>query len=195
MAHLQDYEDAMTEKDKAFAALDCAEAKNAITAAWNWARDATGHAVAAGLCTWEEADDAEGNGRRPDTAALGKLFEKGATISGPVKIRNFTPHKLVIHNEDGTMVQIESEGQIRVTEQVTRTFAIETTGGKIVAVVNKEYGKVKLPDIADNEIIVVSKMVLDIVADHPRVFAPDTGPDSAVRSAEGQIVGIRRLQK
>ena len=59
MAHLVDYEEATTEKDKAFAALECSERKSAKARAWGWAEAAIEHAVSATLCSQAEADKAE----------------------------------------------------------------------------------------------------------------------------------------
>ena len=49
MGHLTDYENAVTELDKALAAIDCSEAKAANDRAWGWADTAIGVAQAAGI--------------------------------------------------------------------------------------------------------------------------------------------------
>lgn len=74
MAHLVAYEEATTEKDKAFAALECSERKSAKARAWGWAETAIAHALEAGLCNEEEVDEAVGKGRWPDLSALKTLF-------------------------------------------------------------------------------------------------------------------------
>ena len=77
MAHLVDYEEATTEKDKAFAALECSERKSAKARAWGWAEAAIEHAVSATLCSQAQANEAAGHGRWPNLSALKTLFKKG----------------------------------------------------------------------------------------------------------------------
>jgi len=79
MAHLVDYEEATTERERAFAALECSERKSAKARAWGWAETAIAHALEAGLCSEEEAGKAVGQGRWPDLNALKTLFGKGVT--------------------------------------------------------------------------------------------------------------------
>ena len=49
MAHLVEYEEARTEKEKALCAIECSRAKSAKSGAWSWADRAVEHAVAAGI--------------------------------------------------------------------------------------------------------------------------------------------------
>ena len=106
-------------------------------------------------------------------------------------LRNFTPHELVIFDELGnTILRLPSEGQIRVNEFVEDAGEIDN-----IPVVVKLYGKAKLPELADGEYLVVSKIVLDAMPDNDRLLSPDTGYNSVVRGKDGKILGVRRLQK
>lgn len=106
-------------------------------------------------------------------------------------LRNFTPYELVIFDELGnTILRLPSEGQIRVNEFVEDAGEVDG-----VPVVTKLYGKAKLPELADGEYLVVSRVVLDAMPDNDRLLAPDTGYNSVVRDKDGKILGVRRLQK
>lgn len=67
MAHLLDYEEAKTEKEKGLAALACSRAKSAKSGAWSWAETAARHAEACGI---ENAVELLGSGRWPELDAL-----------------------------------------------------------------------------------------------------------------------------
>ena len=55
MAHLLDYEEAVSEKDKAYKAIEIVHAKNSKRLAWSWVETAAQHAQKAGLeNAWDE---------------------------------------------------------------------------------------------------------------------------------------------
>jgi hypothetical protein len=107
-----------------------------------------------------------------------------------MKLRNFTPHTLVVFDDSGKVIlSLPSEGQIRVNETIKDIGKIHN-----VPIVSKQYGKAHLPAYADDEWLVVSKIVLDAMPDTPRLLAPDTSYNSVVKDKNSRILGVRRLQ-
>jgi hypothetical protein len=114
------------------------------------------------------------------------LLEHGA------KLRNFTPHPLVVVDEESKEVlNLSSEGSIRLREKI-EGFPQVVDG---ITFVEKEYqASDDLPSPEEGVLIVVSKMVMDAISNRLDLVCPDTGPDSAVRDADGRIVAVKRLQ-
>jgi len=116
-----------------------------------------------------------------------------------VNIINLTPHELTLVGENDEVI-----GRIIPTGQVARvkTLATEvgqvTVDGHAVPIVSTVYGKIEnLPEPQENTIYVVSIMVVNALGTGTRsdVVAPDTGPQSVVRDAQGQIKGVRRFTR
>jgi len=110
----------------------------------------------------------------------------------PTKLVNLTPHPVVLALEGEERVIPPSGGVARVS---TTTEVIGTLDG--VPVVRTRIGQViGLPEPEVGTVYIVSSLVAQAAAAMGRddVLAPDTGPDSAVRDADGRIVAVRRLQ-
>lgn len=112
-------------------------------------------------------------------------------------MRNLTPHPITIRtgSVDTTLLP-DPAGAARVTTTARPLGAEMVPDGRAVPTVTVDYGDiVGLP--ADDEPIIVSTIVLEAVRRlqpwRRRAYAPDTGPDSAIRDAVGQIVAVRRL--
>ena len=124
-----------------------------------------------------------------------------------MNIINLTPHPITIRNLDdngevnsevtlapsGTVARLNQSVEIKESIPVI----VETEGIKdhmldiLVGVVS--YGGIEgLPPYQDGIYYVVSSMVASAV-NRRDVFAPDTGPDSVIRNASGQIEAVQRL--
>lgn len=130
-----------------------------------------------------------------------------------MRIRNFTPHPLNIHFDDGTVWSYPSEGAVRVTEEDDtddlRDPEIQSPDGSEVRTVpsvrHKYAGLEGMPDPDDlkaGDVLVVSIVVMQYMGnlgayelgnDRVLLRSPDTGPVGAVRDEDGRIVGTRRL--
>lgn len=121
---------------------------------------------------------------------------------------NLTPHDLTIYFGDprdpATVVAVwKSAGVARVEEVTGESAGVsvdmqEPYGGTcVVESVTKSYGSIEgLPDSSVGIIFVVSLVVLQALrGSRQDVYAPDSGPESAVRDAQGKILGVRRLMQ
>jgi hypothetical protein len=109
-----------------------------------------------------------------------------ATTLGAVRLRNFTPHEVVIVLEGGESIRIASEGAARVTE---RRRPVGAVGG--VPVFAQSFGDVEgLPDALPGVIVIVSSIVLHAAGCRTDLVAPDTSA-GAVRDDAGRVVGTR----
>lgn len=113
-----------------------------------------------------------------------------------MKFVNLTPHALNIVDADGnTILSVAPSGTVaRVTTQ-------QTVVGNIagIDIVRTVFGDIDgLPAPQPDTVYVVSTLVLQALKDagvsRNDVVAPDTSPQSAVRNADGQIVGVKRFQ-
>ena len=115
-----------------------------------------------------------------------------------MRVMNLTPHELTLVGENGKVLgRIAPTGQVaRVNTQATKVEAVEINGNSI-PVVATEFGEViDLPESQDGTIYVVSILVVQAVRGlRDDVVAPDTGPESVVRDAQGQIKGVRRFTR
>jgi hypothetical protein len=116
-----------------------------------------------------------------------------------MKIINYTPHKVNYFDEQNVCVASwEPEGEpVRVSELVNPRPNHQLS--EEFAICAKLYNEIKgLPESEDGIYLIVSIIVLNAnkSLDYPRrdLICPDTGPDSVVRSPEGQIIGVRRFQ-
>lgn len=123
---------------------------------------------------------------------------------------NLTPHELVVYLEDDVAaVAWKSKGLARVKETTEkgpwlRVWLESPEGTKrsdlssaTFASCIKSYGTIEgLPAAQEGTIYVVSLVVLQALAgSRPDCYAPDSGPDSAIRDREGKIVGVSRLMQ
>ena len=109
-----------------------------------------------------------------------------------MKIRNLTPHNVIIIDDDKNVIaEFKPEFQVRVKEVISAKFKIDN-----IPVVVKQYRRAEnLPNEEKGTVLIVSKMVFDAHPDRNDLYCPDTGPDSVVRNKEGNIIGVKRLQK
>lgn len=114
-----------------------------------------------------------------------------------MRIINLTPHRVVVCSSDGRPVRTyEPSGS------VVRLRTLATPAGELLGVplVRLAHGAPEgLPgDLQPGDVLIVSTLALGPVAEAVpsgvTVVAPDTGPESVVRDADGRIVGVRRLQ-
>jgi hypothetical protein len=114
------------------------------------------------------------------------------------RIVNLTPHAIVVFIEDAKTTTYPSEGVIRA----------KTTQMPMGNVPNTEIPLVSMPVITgidnedlllkhSNDDIIVSTLAAEAISKFTTfsntIYVPDSGPLSAVRTDEGQIVGVRRL--
>lgn len=121
---------------------------------------------------------------------------------------NLTPHDLTIYFGDprdhsATAAVWKSTGLARVAEVsgpetgVAFDLMAPYSGSCVVASVTKSYGAIEgLPEPAEGTLYVVSLVVLQALkGSRPDVYAPDSGPESAVRDSFGKILGVQRLMQ
>ena len=105
-----------------------------------------------------------------------------------MKLRNLTPHEIVVYSQDRTTVlfTVPSEGIF------LRVSTDQKTVGDIngIPVQKVEYGEVKdLPAPEEDTVFIVSQMVLSALnGTRSDLVAPDTGK-GAVRDENGRILG------
>jgi hypothetical protein len=93
---------------------------------------------------------------------------------------------------EGQEVEIPPSGQqARVLPRQVRTG--EVNG---IPIVRTEFGEVEgLPEPEENTVYIVSTLVLQALkGSRADVVSPDTSPTSAVRDANGKIIGVRGFQ-
>ena len=115
-----------------------------------------------------------------------------------MRIINLTPHELTLVGGNDTVIgRIAPTGQVaRVITQATRVGQV-VVDGHTVPIVATSYGKVEnLPVTQEDTTYVVSILVIQALrGQRSDVVAPDTGPQSVVRDALGQIKGVRRFTR
>jgi len=109
------------------------------------------------------------------------------------RVVNLTPHEIRI-----------GEIAFPPSGMVARVATVQTDAGALIfdghtfPVVHNTYGEVEgLPDPEPGTIYLVSALVLSALEAQgiyrDDVFAPDTGPQGAIRGPDGQIKGVKRL--
>ncbi len=108
------------------------------------------------------------------------------------KFVNLTPHEVRIFDDDGNEILcIPPSGQ--VARIITEQEVVGYLNG--IPVVRTTFRDVlNLPEPQPNTVFIVSSLVAQAVK-RDDVVAPDTGPESAVRDANGNIVGVKRFQR
>ena len=109
-------------------------------------------------------------------------------------LRNRTPHSIIVVDPCGGIVlDLPPEGRIARVEATT----LEQPPVDGVPVVRTTYGTVTDLDAPEPGVyLVVATLVLQTIGnERPDLLAPDTGPQSVVRDAEGRILGVQRLQR
>ena len=112
------------------------------------------------------------------------------------RVRNMTPHAIVLRTPERDYVfPPDPAGPARVA---TNTEPCVAPWGSTWPVVVTNLGEVEnLPDADGKTIYLVSRIVLDALKGSPfwrrDVLCPDTGPDSAIRDADGKIAAVKRF--
>lgn len=120
---------------------------------------------------------------------------------------NYTPHDVVIYAEDGETVLhvFPSVGNARASADQRQVSEYALPDLKRLPIMSRpKYGIIDWDDKSTGrrgEPDLELNVLVSIVAADPAcseredlgVYVPDTGPDSAVRSTQGQILGVKRL--
>lgn len=118
-------------------------------------------------------------------------------VKTKMKLVNLTPHPIRLVGE--TEVEIGPSGLVARVKAVTETVGevVLDDGTKFPIVRTKFEGLEGLPDPEPDTFFVASTLVAQAASRLGRhdILAPDTGPESAIRDADGKIVGVRRLQQ
>lgn len=116
-----------------------------------------------------------------------------------MRLINLTPHDVNVALNDGRMITIPRSGRVIRVGEVTKPDG-DVNG---IPIVHKDYESVDAEIhelLADPDTVVIVSLPVQMAIRHldesirRRVLSPDTGPDSAIRDANGQIVAVRRLQ-
>lgn len=111
-----------------------------------------------------------------------------------IEVINLTPHEVRVVAENGMDVIYPPSGKVARLQTLNRVISIE---GLPPVVQTEVIGIEGLPAPEPGVVYLTSSLVAQYAARLGRadVFSPDTGPESAVRNEQGQIIGVRRLQR
>ena len=108
-----------------------------------------------------------------------------------MKLKNFTPHNVVIVMNESTKIAIPSDGIARVTETKTATPSIDVDG-VIVETFKSSFGEVEnLPPQEDGVMVIVSAMVASAAKGRDDLLVPG----ELVRDNDGNIIGCKSLRR
>ena len=108
-----------------------------------------------------------------------------------MKLKNFTPHNVVIVINESTKIVIPSDGIARVTEAKTVAPSIDVDG-VIVETFKSSFGEVEnLPPQEDGVMVIVSAMVASAAKDRNDLLVPG----ELVRDNDGNIIGCKSLRR
>lgn len=119
---------------------------------------------------------------------------------------NLTPHELKIQGEGNFMKyypihRLSNGSQFSLRVHMIPQTVVETLPNGVVVVsaprVSSENSIEELVKLLGGAPpIIVSTMCTQILTQYPgAVYVPDTGPESAIRDADGQILAVRRLYR
>ena len=107
-----------------------------------------------------------------------------------MKLKNYTPHNVVIVNES-TKIVIPSDGIARVTETKTITPSIDVDGVTVETFVSA-FGEVEnLPPQEEGAMVIVSALVASAAKGRDDLLVPG----ELVRDDGGNIVGCKSLRR
>lgn len=127
--------------------------------------------------------------------------EKGRTA---MRLVNLTPHDLVVFLEEPTGSRLPRTVTIPKSGQTVRVASTAEVVGEVdlgdarVPLVETKFGALEgLPEPEEGTVYIVSALALQAAktAGRTDVIAPDTGPQSAVRDGDGNILGVRRFTR
>ena len=108
-----------------------------------------------------------------------------------MKLKNFTPHNVVIVINETTKIVIPSDGIARVTETKTATPSIDVDG-VIIETFKSSFGEVEnLPPQEEGVMVIVSAMAADAAKDRNDLLVPG----ELVRDNDGNIIGCKSLRR
>ena len=108
-----------------------------------------------------------------------------------MKLKNFTPHNVVIVMNESTKIVIPSDGIARVTETKTVTPSIDVDG-VIIETFKADFGEVEnLPPQEDGVMVIVSAMAASAAKDRNDLLVPG----ELVRDNDGNIIGCKSLRR
>ena len=108
-----------------------------------------------------------------------------------MKLKNFTPHNVVIVMNETTKIVIPSDGIARVTETKTATPSIDVDG-VVIETFKSSFGEVEnLPPQEDGVMVIVSAMAADAAKDRNDLLVPG----ELVRDNDGNIIGCKSLRR
>ncbi|MDI3329088.1 MAG: hypothetical protein QJR06_11090 [Alicyclobacillaceae bacterium] len=111
---------------------------------------------------------------------------------------NLTAHDITIFAENGEKVVIPKSGQTARVTSVAVPVSYVLMGTIEIPLVETRFGGIEgLPDPEPGVLYVASALAAQAAVAQGRVdvVAPDTGPESAVRDDNGNIVGVRRFTR
>jgi len=89
------------------------------------------------------------------------------------KIKNLTPHKVILKGEDGKVNIFRSMGVIRASEMLVDESFITTDEGDRIKVVRKEFRQPNLPEEQDGIIYIVSLPVCITSPHRKDIYIPN----------------------
>ena len=108
-----------------------------------------------------------------------------------MKLKNFTPHNVVIVINDSTKIVIPSDGIARVTETKTTAPSIDVDG-VIIETFISAFGEVEnLPPQEEGVMLIVSALVASAAKGRDDLLVPG----ELVRDDGGNIVGCKSLRR
>ncbi len=112
-----------------------------------------------------------------------------------LELTNLTPHSVDVYTEYNYVLK-QTYPASGVVARVIENYA-EISSIDDVPVVGRIKSLTYDATVAglprDGKPYIVSRIVLDALPTWPNLFVPDTGPGSAVRNAEGQLIGVTRF--
>lgn len=130
------------------------------------------------------------------------------TLDDKLNLINWTPHAITVLNEnDEIILAIKPFGYVaRLKNKDIPGNDLNINGFSVPVVCKTQFTGFLEPPLIDIKNVIVSMPVADYLLDlyvnsdigsihrkYRNIFIPDSGPQSAVRDKEGQIIGVRRL--
>ena len=108
-----------------------------------------------------------------------------------MKLKNFTPHNVVIVINELEKIAIPSDGIARVTETKSITPSIDVDG-VVIETFTSSFGEVEnLPPQEEGVMVIVSALVADATKGRDDLLVPG----ELVRDDGGNIVGCKSLRR
>jgi len=108
-----------------------------------------------------------------------------------MKIKNYTPHPIIIKDDQDRDINIPAEpNPIRISQKTTFVRNIES-----IPIYNKEFmGDINLPQLEEDTIYIVSSLVYDFIKKNfPDKLKYFVIPGDPIRDSNGNIIGCKGL--